>query len=113
MTNLTLSRVRRHAKGDTAEQLAEEYEVGVATIWRALRPFVASAARETKQAGVSAEVSWITVFGAVMTFVAVLPAGFLPSPREGQQFAPLVAPKRERGFSLPIQSLWGCPRNAH
>jgi DNA invertase Pin-like site-specific DNA recombinase len=33
----------RHAKGDTAEQLAQEYEVGVATIWRALRPFEASA----------------------------------------------------------------------
>ena len=29
----------------------------------------------------------------------------------GQQLAPLARPQRERGFSLPIQSLWGCPRN--
>jgi hypothetical protein len=35
----------RHAKGDTAEQLAQEYEVGVATIWRALRPFEVGASQ--------------------------------------------------------------------
>jgi DNA invertase Pin-like site-specific DNA recombinase len=33
----------RLAKGDTAEQLAQDYEVGVATIWRAVRPFEAGA----------------------------------------------------------------------
>jgi DNA invertase Pin-like site-specific DNA recombinase len=33
----------RYAKGETLEQLAEEYECGVATVWRALRPFDASA----------------------------------------------------------------------
>jgi DNA invertase Pin-like site-specific DNA recombinase len=33
----------RYAKGETLEQLAEEYECGVATVWRALRPFEASA----------------------------------------------------------------------
>ena len=31
------------ANGETMEQLAEEYECGVATIWRTLRPFEASA----------------------------------------------------------------------
>jgi DNA invertase Pin-like site-specific DNA recombinase len=35
----------RLAKGEaTADELAIEYEVGVATIWRAIRPFVAAAA---------------------------------------------------------------------
>jgi len=29
----------RYAKGETLEQLAEDYECGVATVWRALRPF--------------------------------------------------------------------------
>jgi DNA invertase Pin-like site-specific DNA recombinase len=33
----------RYANGETMEQLAEEYECGVATIWRTLRPFEASA----------------------------------------------------------------------
>ena len=33
----------RYAAGETMEQLAEEYECGVATIWRTLRPFEASA----------------------------------------------------------------------
>jgi DNA invertase Pin-like site-specific DNA recombinase len=29
----------RYAKGETMEQLAAEYECGVGTIWRTLRPF--------------------------------------------------------------------------
>jgi hypothetical protein len=34
----------RLAKGEaTADELAQEYDVGVATIWRAIRPFEASA----------------------------------------------------------------------
>jgi hypothetical protein len=33
----------RYAKGETMEQLAEEYECGVGTIWRALNPFEVSA----------------------------------------------------------------------
>jgi len=34
----------RLAKGEaTADELAAEYEVGVATIWRAIRPFAAAA----------------------------------------------------------------------
>ena len=33
----------RYANGETMEQLAEEYECGVATIWRTLRPFEVSA----------------------------------------------------------------------
>ena len=33
----------RYAAGETMEQLAEEYECGVATIWRTLRPFEVSA----------------------------------------------------------------------
>jgi DNA invertase Pin-like site-specific DNA recombinase len=34
----------RYAKGETIEQLAEEYECGVATIWRALQPETQAAA---------------------------------------------------------------------
>jgi hypothetical protein len=30
-------------KDETLEQLAEEYKCGVATVWRALRPFETSA----------------------------------------------------------------------
>ena len=36
--------VERYADGQTIEQLAEEYECGVATIWRALQPEIAAAA---------------------------------------------------------------------
>jgi DNA invertase Pin-like site-specific DNA recombinase len=34
----------RHASGETAQEIADDYEVGIATIWRALSPFAASAA---------------------------------------------------------------------
>ena len=36
--------VERYADGQTIEQLAEEYECGVATIWRALQPEITAAA---------------------------------------------------------------------